>query len=131
MLGVAPLAKNASLVGPGFPQVLVLVGAAGDLSRRKLLPGLFHLCSAGFIPGCRIVGVSLDEIGADGFRAIAREAVDQSTRKVTEASWAAFAESLDYVPLSAGAGPLRAAVEAAERSIGRERRRVNYLSVPP
>ena len=131
MRGVAPLAKNASLVGPRFPQVLVLVGATGDLSRRKLLPGLFHLCSAGFIPGCRIVGVSLDEIGADGFRAIAREAVDQSTRKVTEANWAAFAESLDYVPMSAGAGPLRAAVEAAERSIGRESRRVNYLSVPP
>ena len=43
-------AKNASKVGPRFPQVVVLVGATGDLSRRKLLPGLFHLCSAGFHP---------------------------------------------------------------------------------
>ena len=49
-------------VGPQFPQVVVLVGATGDLARRKLLPGLFHLSSAGFIPGCRIIGVSLDEI---------------------------------------------------------------------
>ena len=86
------LAKNASRVGPRYPQVVVLVGATGDLSRRKLLPGLFHLVSSGFIPGCRIIGVSLDEIDADGFRKIAREALDQfSSRKVNEADWAAFA----------------------------------------
>ena len=85
------LPKNASKVGPRYPQVVVLVGATGDLSRRKLLPGLFHLVSAGFIPGCRIIGVSLDDIDADGFRKIAREALDQfSSRKVSEADWAAF-----------------------------------------
>ncbi len=81
------LAKNASRVGPRYPQVVVLVGATGDLSRRKLLPGLFHLCSSGFIPGCRIIGVSLDDLDPDGFRKIAREALDQfSSRKVDEAA---------------------------------------------
>ena len=55
-------------MGPRFPQVVVLFGATGDLAHRKLLPGLFYLSSAGFIPGCRIVGVSLDEINADTFR---------------------------------------------------------------
>ena len=45
-------------VGPKHSQVVVLVGATGDLSRRKLLPGLFYLSSAGFIPGCRIIGTS-------------------------------------------------------------------------
>ena len=101
---MSKLAKNSSRVGPRFPQVVVLVGATGDLSRRKLLPGLFHLSAAGFIPGCRIIGVSLDDIDADAFRKIARDALDQfSTRKVTEAEWSAFAETLDYVPLAAGA----------------------------
>ena len=33
------------------------MGATGDLSRRKLLPGLFYLSSAGFIPSCRIIGL--------------------------------------------------------------------------
>src|SRR5437764_5908487 len=93
--------KNASRVGPQYPQVVVLVGATGDLSRRKLLPGLFHLCSTGFIHGCRIVGVSLDEIDVEGFRKIAREAIDQSTRKVTEERWKTFAERLSYVSLAA------------------------------
>ena len=130
--GVVKMAKNAARVGPKSPQVVVLFGATGDLSRRKLLPGLFHLVTAGFIPGCRIVGVSLDETDADGFRKIARGALDQfSSRKLNEAAWTAFAQTLDYVPMSAGAGPLGAAVEAAEKSLGSEARRVHYLSVPP
>jgi glucose-6-phosphate 1-dehydrogenase len=119
-------------VGPRFPQVVVLFGATGDLARRKLLPGLFHLSSAGFIPGCRIIGVSLDDLDLDGFRTAARGALDEfSSRKVIAADWDAFAASLDYVPLSAGAGALKAAVEKAEQSLGAECRRLHYLSVPP
>src|SRR5271154_3654793 len=98
-------------VGPKHSQVVVLVGATGDLSRRRLLPGLFHLSSAGFIPGCRIVGVSLEQIDAEGFREIAREALEYSRRKVEDADWATFAETLDYVPIAAGAHALNAAVE--------------------
>ena len=60
------LKKLVRGVGPGYPQVVVLVGATGDLARRKLLPGLFHLATHGFIPGCRIIGVSLDDIDGQG-----------------------------------------------------------------
>jgi hypothetical protein len=130
--GAHMLAKNASKVGPRYPQVVVLVGATGDLSRRKLLPGLFHLVSSGFIPGCRIIGVSLEEFDTHGLCKIAREALDQfSSHKVSEADWAAFSETLDYVPMSAGPSALKAAVDAAEVSLGGESRRVHYLSVPP
>jgi len=124
--------KVAPGVGPKYPQVVVLVGATGDLSRRKLLPGLFHLATAGFIPGCRIVGVSLDALDADGFRALAREALDHfSSRRIAEANWASFAEGLDYVPLAAGAAALAAAVARAEEALGPGTERVHYLSVPP
>jgi glucose-6-phosphate 1-dehydrogenase len=119
-------------VGPRFPQVVVLFGATGDLSHRKLLPGLFYLASAGFIPNCRIVGVSLDELSADGFRDAARRALDEfSTRPVNDPEWQAFARSLDYVPLSAGPEALKQAVQRAEASIEGETRRLHYLSVPP
>src|SRR5262245_64190469 len=64
-------------VGPKYPQVVVLMGATGDLSRRKLLPGLFQLSRAGFIPGCRIIGVSRDELDTDGFSTMARVALDR------------------------------------------------------
>ena len=105
-------------VGPKHSQVVVLVGATGDLSRRKLLPGLFHLSTAGFIPGCRIIGASLDPIDREGFCKIARQALDQfSTRAVTDADWTAFAEMLDYVPIDQGAGALKAAVARAESAL--------------
>ncbi len=126
------MAKIASGVGPQNPQVVVLVGATGDLARRKLLPGLFHLATAGFMPGCRIIGVSLDELDAEGFRAIARKALDEfATRKFTDDAWINFAQSLDYVSLTAGAAALRAAVDKAEQSFAGEGRRLHYLSVPP
>jgi len=126
------VAKVPAGVGPRFPQVVVLFGATGDLSKRKLLPGLFHLISAGFIPGCRVIGVSLDDMDAEGFKKIAREALNEfSTRKDSTSDWEAFAALLDYVPLAAGAQALKAAVEKAEQSIGTESRRLHYLSVPP
>jgi glucose-6-phosphate 1-dehydrogenase len=127
------MAKIPPGVGPRFPQIVMLVGATGDLARRKLLPGLFHLCSSGFIPGCRIIGVSLDELDAEGFRAAARSALDEfGSRKIVPAHWDAFAATLDYVPLSGGAQALKEAVDRAEKSLGApECRRLHYLSVPP
>src|SRR5579863_2451288 len=104
-------------VGPQFPQVVVLVGATGDLARRKLLPGLFHLSSSGFIPGCRIIGVSLDEMTPIAFRQFAREALNEfSSRTVPDEPWAAFAANLDYVPLAGGTEALKAAVARAEQT---------------
>src|SRR5258705_7598305 len=119
-------------VAPKYSQVVALMGATGDLSRRKLLPGLFQLSRAGFIPGCRIIGVSRDDLDSDGFRTIVREALHQfATRGISETEWVAFAEILDYVPLAAGAGALLRSVEKAEQSLGGESRRLHYLSVPP
>jgi glucose-6-phosphate 1-dehydrogenase len=126
------VAKIPAGVGPQNPQVVVLVGATGDLARRKLLPGLFHLSSVGFIPGCRIIGVSLDDIDDAGFRQIARDSlVEFSTRKFVEADWLKFADSLQYVPMGAGPATLKAAVLDAERRLGGDTRRLHYLSVPP
>jgi len=44
------------------PHVIVLLGAAGDLCRRKLIPGLSRLFRAGLLPECRIVGTSLEAL---------------------------------------------------------------------
>ncbi|HEY4069262.1 MAG TPA: glucose-6-phosphate dehydrogenase [Burkholderiaceae bacterium] len=126
------MAKIPAGVGPRHPQVVVLFGATGDLAKRKLLPGLFHLSTVGFIPGCRIIGVSLDDIDVEAFRTLARSALDEfSARKITDADWTSFAASLDYVSLSAGPAALRAAVDQAEKAFGGEARRLHYLSVPP
>jgi glucose-6-phosphate 1-dehydrogenase len=115
-----------------MPQIVVLFGATGDLSQRKLLPGLFHLVAAGFIPKCRIVGVALDKLDPEAFRDLAWRAIEEHFEGVpSQDKWKAFAATLDYVPWAAGAGALKDAVENAKRSFEEESKLVHYMSVPP
>ncbi len=118
------------LVRPG-PHVIVLFGATGDLSRRKLIPGLFHLGQAGLLPEeFRIVGTSLDDLDDERFREFARDALREFCRiKFGDEEWAAFSGRLSYVPSRADA--LAAGVGQAEEAIGEEANRLHYLSVPP
>src|SRR5258708_35229936 len=105
------MAKIPVGVGPKLPQIVVLFGATGDLSHKKLLPGLFHLVSAGFISKCRIIGVSLDALDAEGFRALARDAVfGEHAHHPKKEAWPAFEALLDYGPIAAGPGALNAGV---------------------
>jgi glucose-6-phosphate 1-dehydrogenase len=112
--------------------VIVLFGATGDLARRKLLPGLFRLAEAGLMPErYRIVGTSRATLDNDGFRAFAREAVEQFGIGALNGNWDAFARSLSYSDADEEAPALIASVERAERELGGQARRLHYLSVPP
>ena len=114
--------------------VIVLFGARGDLARRKLLPGLFHLNQAGLMPErFRIVGTGRKAISTDDFRAIARDAVKDVARANGGARASReFERTLTYAPSQAGdATELTAAVERAGEEIGGDPCRLHYLSVPP
>jgi glucose-6-phosphate 1-dehydrogenase len=113
------------------PHVLVLFGATGDLARRKLLPGLFHLDQVGLMPDAyRIVGTSLSELDDQKFREHVRGALEEFSRmEISDDEWEPFSERLSYVPSKADA--LAAGVASAEEAIGSEARRLFYLSVPP
>jgi glucose-6-phosphate 1-dehydrogenase len=117
---------------PLQPHVIVLFGATGDLARRKLIPGLFHLAQAGLLPEYRIVGVSLDDIDDDTFRTVAADACREFARcKVENDSWSEFASRMRYVPQPAGAARLGEVVKALEYELDAEVRRLHYLSIPP
>ncbi len=113
--------------------VIVLFGASGDLAKRKLLPGLFHLNEAGLMSReFRIVGCSRNELSDDAFRRLAREAVVRFGRRdATDEAWEPFAAKLTYVGTGEGLGGLVKTVEAAMNEIGGEPRLLHYLSVPP
>ncbi len=114
------------------PHVIVLFGAAGDLSRRKLLPGMAHLVNSALTPDIQVVGTSLEDMDDDSFRAFAKQAVEEfSTHPLTPEEWKTFAARLHYVPTADGAAGLKAKVEAAERELGPQARRIHYMSVPP
>ncbi len=114
------------------PTVIGLDGGSGDLARRMLLPGLFHLLVSGLLPErCRIVGLSLDDLDTDGYREMARKSLDEHARvEVTEGAWETFSEMLSFGKADSADG-VRDAVEAAERDLGTQPRRLFHLAVPP
>jgi glucose-6-phosphate 1-dehydrogenase len=109
-------------------------GATGDLARRKLLPGMFHLATAGLMPDrYQIIGVSPQNMTGEQFRDLARQAVaDFGTVKPTGEAWEAFARRLSF----ASADPARilslaGAIAAAERQVGGSPGRLFHLAIPP
>jgi glucose-6-phosphate 1-dehydrogenase len=116
--------------------VIVLFGATGDLAKRKLLPGLFHLAAAGLLPRkYRIVGTSPAKfaISDDQFREHAKEACqDFCITKPTGDPWKAFAPNLSFAPSDPdNYSALQEAVAQAEKAIGGTPRRLFHLAVPP
>ncbi|MFN8053463.1 MAG: glucose-6-phosphate dehydrogenase [Acidimicrobiales bacterium] len=127
-----PVEPTAMRMPPRPPHVVVLFGACGDLSRRKLLPGLLRLSQVGLLPQVRIVGTSLEDLDDEGFVAFARKACGDFVRQtISLDDWEQFSSRLRYVPQSAGPEGLAAAVAKAEAELGGEPRRLHYLSVPP
>lgn len=115
--------------------VLILFGVTGDLAKRKLLPGLFHLFAAGLMPrNFHIIGTAPPNSGTDGatFTEYVHDVLTRFGRRdLTEADWGRFSARLSFAPATANdLGELRGAVTAAERDIS-ARRRIFYLAVPP
>ena len=81
------------------PAVIVMYGATGDLTKRKLMPGLYSLAVQGLLPPeTQVVGVARRDISDDDFRASMREGVAEHGRlEIDEAAWSAFAKGLRYL----------------------------------
>jgi glucose-6-phosphate 1-dehydrogenase len=114
-------------------QIVVLFGATGDLARRKLLPGMFHLARVGLMPQrFRIIGAARRPLDLDEFRELARESVDGSGRRPPDAEdWERFAESLRFAGVGDGYGALGDEIADAREELGVDAGVLLYLSLPP
>jgi glucose-6-phosphate 1-dehydrogenase len=117
---------------------LVIFGASGDLTHRKLLPALYSLAHDGLLPaGQTIIGFSRPDYTDEAFRMDVREACNKyaRTRPVDDAVWENFAKGLFYVRgdfTEPGAYlRLKQKLEECDRSRGTGGRRIYYLAVPP
>jgi glucose-6-phosphate 1-dehydrogenase len=120
--------------------VIILFGATGDLARRKLLPGLFHLSAAGLLPDkCRIVGSARRALTDEQFRERARQAVAEfGISKPEGRAWEAFEQALSFGSADPGSNtepgntaPLLDAIQRAENGLGGSPRRLFHLAIPP
>jgi glucose-6-phosphate 1-dehydrogenase len=120
-----------------LPLTVVIFGASGDLTARKLIPSLYSLALKGRLPEeLRIVGVSRSPFSDDAFRARLADSTRRFGGRAWDASaWDAFARRLHYVAADAarpgGLAPLKAWLEKAEAPVGGAGRRLYYLSVSP
>jgi len=81
------------------PCSIVIFGASGDLTARKLIPALYHLCKENLLPPAfRIVGFARREKTDESWRTELRAALDQfsRTKPVDEAVWKKFSANLFY-----------------------------------
>src|SRR5216683_1755114 len=112
--------------------VIVLCGATGDLARRKLLPGLFHLAVAGLLPDkYRIIGAAPPSAALtdEQFREHARQSVAEfGISKPAGEAWDAFARALSFASAEPGStAALVTAVQRAEKDIGGSPGRLFHL----
>ncbi len=71
-----PLQDGLRLEPTPGPTTLVIFGASGDLTRRKLLPAVYKLSRGQRLPALfSVVGVSRDDMGDEGFRTVLRDSL--------------------------------------------------------
>lgn len=113
---------------------IVIFGASGDLTRRKLVPALFNLYLKGRLPaGIRIVGFAYDPLSREEFQARLRAGVEEFGGWVVETpAWEAFASRLWYTvgdfTLAADYERLQTVLREVEDGPAD---RLYYLATPP
>ncbi len=116
---------------------LVIFGATGDLSKRKLLPALYNLAHDGQLPErFALIGVSRGESTDDEFRALARESIIEHSRRDPDGDVLdALLERMRYVSLTFDDGAaypaLAEALAATDAEVGHPLNRCYYLSTAP
>ena len=113
------------------PTTMVIFGASGDLTRRKLIPSLYSLHSKGRLPeDLRIVGAARTELDHDQFR---ERLYEKLPGPVDDESWAQLRPRISYIRVDATTpqdfDALRQQLEAEEE--GREANRLYYLATAP
>jgi glucose-6-phosphate 1-dehydrogenase len=112
------------------PCSIIIFGASGDLTARKLIPAFYHLyLDKQMPPEFRIIGFARREKTDDSWRDELREALSQfsRTQPVDEAAWRAFSQCLHYCRGDITEPEAYAKLEAQISSFGRAELRQNIL----
>jgi glucose-6-phosphate 1-dehydrogenase len=120
------------------PCVMVIYGASGDLTARKLVPALYNLCLDGLLPeSFALIGLARKPKDDSTFRDECRKGVEEFSRSkpINEEVWARFSEMIHYHQGDYNSADSYdslckrlIAIDAAHETRGN---RLFYLSTPP
>ena len=115
--------------------LMIIFGASGDLTRRKIIPALYNLYAGGWLPEqFNIIGVARSKMGDEEFRKHLHEGVQIFAlhNKTGDADWEKFAARISYIA-AAYDDPERY-LSTIENSVQGAQQRPNcifYLATPP
>ncbi len=132
-----PFLEDLSKYRGAPPTAVVIFGASGDLTARKLIPAVYNLAADNLLPpDFHLVGYGRKEITDDAFREMAAEAIKEfSRRELSEDVWGRIAERTTYV--AGGYDDPKAFERLAQhlgeidQKVGREVQPLFYISTPP
>jgi glucose-6-phosphate 1-dehydrogenase len=118
------------------PCVLVIFGASGDLTARKLIPALYEMRCTGALPAAfKVLGVSRRAKSDDAWRDELAVSAREHANNFDDAKWREFASCVHYFAGDAAQpemyGPLKARLAQLDEAAGTRGNRLFYLSVAP
>ena len=132
-----PVSANAPAVASRKPDptVVVIFGASGDLTKKKLLPALFHLEESGLLPEeFAVVGVARRDLSKT-FAPDMQKAIVDSGTKGDDPKLAKFIEKVSYFTTnfddSDGYARLNETLAGIDKERGTKGNRLFYLAVAP
>lgn len=132
-----PFLKGLSKHRGAPPTVVVIFGASGDLTARKLVPAIFNLGVDNLLPGeFHLIGFGRKPIEDEKFRTIMDSAINEfSRRPLNQEIWDRVRQHMTYhaggYDEAAAFESLAAKIDAIEAEMGREVQRLFYVSTPP
>ncbi|MBA3247176.1 MAG: glucose-6-phosphate dehydrogenase, partial [Pyrinomonadaceae bacterium] len=133
-----PLRAGLRMERTAEPCTVVIFGASGDLTKRKLVPALYRLVQERLVPAeFGIVGVARSPMSNEEFRTKMKDAIVQfsEAKRVDDEVWNSFAQGLYYLPVDIGTADdyrkLSELLDQIDRERGTQGNRVFYLSTSP
>jgi len=131
-----PLREGLTTERVAAPCTLVIYGASGDLTHRKLIPALFGLYQKHLLPTAfHLIGTSRSVISSETFRANLKRFLKESVPHLSDTLWEGFSRNIDYLPGGfddpQAYAHLSRRLDELDREKGTSHNRVFYLSTPP
>lgn len=133
-----PLREGVRLERTADPCTVIIFGASGDLTKRKLVPALYRLTQQRLLPAeFAIVGFARSTMSHDEFRDKMKDAIVtySEAKRVDEKVWESFAKGIFYIAgdvnNSASYQEISKLLDQIDRERGTAGNRVFYLSTSP